>query len=64
MNLLNKELLGVGVAIAVLVIIRQLLPKKKEGFLDASQTGVVTGTVLLLVVISVGIAYTSYHNKY
>lgn len=63
MNLLNKELLGIAAAIAVLFTIQQLLPKKKEGFLDASQSGVVVGGIVLLVLVTIGFGYASYQIK-
>ena len=70
MNLLNKELIGIAVIIAVLYIIQQWLPKKtnkKEGFitdLQASSVGAVVGTSILLIIVTFGIAYTSYKIKY
>jgi hypothetical protein len=66
MNLLNKELIGIAVIIAVLYIIQQWLPKK-EGFmtdLQASSVGTVVGTSILLILVTLGIAYTSYKIKY
>ena len=67
MNLLNKELIGIAVIIAVLYSIQQWLPKKKEGFmtdLQAGSVGAIVGTSLLLIVITIGIGYTSYKIKY
>jgi hypothetical protein len=63
MNLLNKELIGIAVIIAVLYIIQQWLPKK-EGFMTSSQTGTVVGTIMLLAIVAVAIGYTSYQIKY
>jgi hypothetical protein len=63
MNLLNKELIGIAVIIAVLYIIQQCLPKK-EGFATSSQTGIVASAVVLLTLVAIGIGYTSYQIKY
>ena len=64
MNLLNKELIGIAVAIAILYAIQACLPKqKKEGFMDAGQAGIVATAIIMLILIAAGIAYTSYHIK-
>ncbi len=67
MNLLNKELLGIAILIAVLYGIQQWVrvsKPKKEGFMDSSQTGIVIGVVLLFLVVTFGIGYTSYKIPY
>ena len=53
----------VGVAIAILSGIRYCLPKEKEGFLDANQTGVVITSVALFVGFAIGFGYVSYSIK-
>ncbi len=64
MNLLNKELIGIAVAIVVLYAIQQCIPKKKkEGFMAASEAGVVAGAILLFVAVVIGVGYISYHIK-
>ncbi len=65
MNLLNKELIGIAVAIAILYGIQACLPKKKkEGFMDSSQTGVVVTAIVMLILIAAGIGYYSYQIKF
>lgn len=65
MNLLNKELIGIAVLIVVLYGIQQCLPKKrKEGFSDATQSAIVGVVITLLLLVAIGVAYTSYQIKY
>ncbi len=65
MNLLNKELIGIAVLIVVLYAIQQYLPKKKkEGFMDAGQAGIVATAIVMLILVAAGIAYTSYQIKF
>jgi hypothetical protein len=64
MNLLNKELIGIAVAIGVLYAIQLCIPKKKkEGFVD-SQTGTVIGVILLFLLVVFGIGYMSFQIKF
>jgi hypothetical protein len=55
--------------IVFLFLVKQCLQwkskeKTKEGFLDGDTAGLVAGGVLLLVLVSVGVAYTSYQIKF
>ena len=60
MNLYNKELLFIGVAIVALCIVQRLLPKK-EGFEDKATTiGLSFFVALVLLLFSSWILYTSY----
>jgi NADH:ubiquinone oxidoreductase subunit 6 (subunit J) len=63
-----RNLLWITAAIVCLFFVKQCLQwkskeKTKEGFLDGDTAGLVAGGVLLLVLVSVGVAYTSYQIK-
>jgi hypothetical protein len=62
------NVMWITAAIVFLFLVKQWLQwkskeKTKEGFLDASTSGLVAGGILLLLLVSVGIAYTSYQIK-
>jgi NADH:ubiquinone oxidoreductase subunit 6 (subunit J) len=63
------NVMWITAAIVFLFLVKQCLQwkskeKTKEGFLDGDTAGLVAGGVLLLVLVSVGVAYTSYQIKF